>query len=58
MDNMKQDLTLKFCSNVNYMSAQMLATMPGTKPTESLGELSAADSMAQLEARAHQMAQV
>ena len=40
------------------MSAQMLATMPGTKPTESLGELSAADSMAQLEARAHQMAQV
>lgn len=40
---------------MNYMSAQMLATLGGV--AEMAGELSAADSMAQLEAKAHRIAQ-
>uniref|UniRef100_A0A915EKA3 Pre-mRNA-splicing factor SYF1 n=1 Tax=Ditylenchus dipsaci TaxID=166011 RepID=A0A915EKA3_9BILA len=55
MLRVKRSVQATYNINVNYMSAQMLATMGGK--AEMAGELSAADSMAQLEARAHQMAQ-
>ena len=55
MLRVKRSVQATYNTNVNYMSAQMLATLGGR--AEMAGELSAADSMAQLEARAHQMAQ-
>src|SRR5262245_22166845 len=55
MLRIRRSVQATYNTNVNYMSAQMLATLGGR--AEMAGELSAADSMAQLEARAHQMAQ-
>uniref|UniRef100_A0A7E5A1A3 Pre-mRNA-splicing factor SYF1 n=1 Tax=Panagrellus redivivus TaxID=6233 RepID=A0A7E5A1A3_PANRE len=50
MLRVKRSVQATYNTNVNYMSAQMLATIGGT--TQMAGELSAADSMAQLEAKA------
>ncbi|KAI1715467.1 pre-mRNA-splicing factor syf1 [Ditylenchus destructor] len=55
MLRVKRSVQATYNTNVNYMSAQMLATLGGK--AEMAGELSAADSMAQLEARAQQIAQ-
>lgn len=55
MARLKRSVQATYNTNVNYMSAQMLASLGGK--AEMAGELSAADSMAQLEARAHQLAQ-
>uniref|UniRef100_A0A914L0N6 Pre-mRNA-splicing factor SYF1 n=1 Tax=Meloidogyne incognita TaxID=6306 RepID=A0A914L0N6_MELIC len=55
MLRMKRSVQATFNTSVNYMSAQMLASLGGK--AEMAGELSAADSMAQLEARASQIAQ-
>uniref|UniRef100_A0A1I8B0A9 Pre-mRNA-splicing factor SYF1 n=1 Tax=Meloidogyne hapla TaxID=6305 RepID=A0A1I8B0A9_MELHA len=55
MLRMKRSVQATFNTSVNYMSAQMLASLGGK--AEMAGELSAADSMAQLEARAAQIAQ-
>ena len=52
MLRVKRSVSATYNTNVNYMSAQMLATIGGQ--AEVVGELSAADSMAQLEARARE----
>ncbi|CAD5235659.1 unnamed protein product [Bursaphelenchus xylophilus] len=54
MLRVKRSVQASYNINVNYMSAQMLATIGGK--AEKAGELSAADSMAVLEARAQQIA--
>ncbi|KAI3420993.1 hypothetical protein GPALN_014620 [Globodera pallida] len=54
MLRVKRSVQATYNTSVNYMSAQMLASLGGQ--TEMAGELSAADSMAQLEARATQIA--
>uniref|UniRef100_A0AC35G3K7 Pre-mRNA-splicing factor SYF1 n=1 Tax=Panagrolaimus sp. PS1159 TaxID=55785 RepID=A0AC35G3K7_9BILA len=54
MLRVKRSVQATYNTNVNYMSAQMLASIGGK--AEMAGELSAADSMAQLEARAQQLA--
>lgn len=55
MLRVKRSVQATYNTNVNYMSAQMLATIGGK--AEMAGELSAADSMAQLEAKAQRIAQ-
>ncbi|KAI6244079.1 hypothetical protein M3Y99_00078000 [Aphelenchoides fujianensis] len=54
MLRVKRSVQASFNTNVNYMSAQMLATIGGK--AEVAGELSAADSMAILEAKAREEA--
>lgn len=54
MLRVKRSVQASYNINVNYMSAQMLASIGGK--AELAGELSAADSMAVLEAKAQQMA--
>jgi pre-mRNA-splicing factor SYF1 len=55
MLRVKRSVQATYNTNVNYMSAQMLASIGGQ--AEVAGELSAADSMALLEARAQKIAQ-
>ncbi|KAI6227241.1 hypothetical protein M3Y95_00705900 [Aphelenchoides besseyi] len=54
MLRVKRSVQASYNTNVNYMSAQMLATIGGK--AEVAGELSAADSMAVLEAKAREEA--
>ena len=54
MLRIKRSVQATYNTNVNFMSAQMLATIGGK--AEMAGELGAADTLAQLEAKAQQMA--
>ncbi|KAE9548019.1 hypothetical protein FO519_008768 [Halicephalobus sp. NKZ332] len=54
MLRVKRSVQATYNTNVNFMSAQMLATIGGK--AEMAGELGAADNLAQLEAKAQQIA--